>query len=124
MVPEPETSYLVAIALHEQMRLVKLLAETDCLGWSIQQEVAQVENPEGPSKIFSSPKGDILVTMSEKSKYVVIWSISREEIKAVDKLKLCDEGVIVSDIYCSTNSNLFTFIRSDGPVGIANFRTR
>ena len=106
------------------MRLVKLLGETDFSGWSIQQEVAQVENPERPSIIYSSPKGDILVTMSEGSKYVVIWSISREEIKAVDKLKLCDEGVSVEDIYCSTKSDLFAFIRSDGSVGIANFRTR
>ena len=64
------------------------------------------------------------MTMSGKSKYVVIWSISREEIKAVDKLKLCDEGVSVRDIYCSTKSDLFAFIRSDGSVGIANFRTR
>ena len=80
------------------MRLVKLLVDE----WPTQQDVAQVVNPEESnewgksfSKICSSPKGDILVTMSGKSKYVVIWSISKEEIKAVDKFKLCDEGVIV-----------------------------
>ena len=132
MVPEPESSYLVATAYANQMQLVKLLAETDCLGWSIQQEEAQVKNPEESSeyggtdftKTYRSPKGDILVTMSRNSKYVVIWSISREEIKAVDKLKLCDEGVEVRDIECFTKSDLFAFIRSDSSVGIANFRTR
>ena len=62
--------------------------------------------------------------MSRDSKYVVIWSISREEIKAVHKLKLCDEGVTVCEIYCSTKLDLFAFIRSDFSVGIANFRTR
>ena len=87
------------------MRLVKLLLD----GWPTQHDVAQVVNPEESnewgksfSKICSSPKGDILLTKSDESKYVVIWSISREEIKAVDKLKLCDEGVSVRDIYCST----------------------
>ena len=108
MVPEPETSYLVAIALENKMRLVKLLGETDCLGWPIQQVAAQVKNPEdnskeiylytGFTKICSSPKRDILLTMSGGSKYVVIWSVSKEKIKAVHKLKLCDEGVSVRDI--------------------------
>ena len=124
MVPEPKTSYLVAIADKNKMRLVKLLGD----GWPTQQEVAQVKNPDEKqtllTKICSSTKGDILLTMSGRSKYVVIWSISREEIKAVDKLKLCDEGVRVIDIYCFTKSDLFAFIRSDGSVGIANFRTR
>ena len=73
--------------------------------------------------------------MSRDSKYVVIWSISREEIKAVHKLKLCEEeddyledsneeDVYLENIYCSTKSDLFAFIRTDGSVGIANFRTR
>ena len=126
MVPEPKTSYLVATADHNRMGLVKLLGETGYDGWPIQQVAAQVESPEEGriTRIFSSPKGDILVTKSLCSKYVVIWSISREEIKAVHKLKLCDEGVKVNDIYCFTKSDLFAFIRSDGSVGIANFRTR
>ena len=140
MVPEPETSYLIAGPYSNKMRLVRLLGETGSDGWPIQQEVAQVKNPEKDTKdlwprfanICSSPKGDILVTMSVWSKYVVIWSIYREEIKAVHKLKLCDEddeGVFVTrvrvmDIYCSTKSDIFAFVRSDGSVGIANFRTR
>ena len=125
------------------MRFVKLLGETGSDGWLIHQVVAQVNNPEeNPeedythfAKTYRSPKGDILVTMSNESKYVVIWSISREEIKAVDKLKLCEEeddyledsneeDVYLENIYCSTKSDLFAFIRTDGSVGIANFRTR
>ena len=30
----------------------------------------------------------------------------------------------VRDIYCFTKSDLFSFIRSDGSVGIANFKTK